>query len=92
MDPGFFCQWKLDAFIPFLFRPKCCSLAVDYKQVKSNPVNMDTTGLWKVSVLSGLNEEKMQRFSFPRDKANCPYQCGVRKAGFHCNLGKFPCS
>ena len=45
MDPGFFCQWKLDAFIPFLFRPKCCSLAVDYKQVKSNPVNMDTTGV-----------------------------------------------
>ena len=40
MDPVFFCQWKLDAFIPFLFHPKCCSLAVDYKQV-----NMDTTGV-----------------------------------------------
>ena len=30
-----------------------------------------------LSVLSGLNLEKMKGLSFPRDKTNCPLQQGV---------------
>ena len=45
-----------------------------------------------MSVLSGLNLEKMQGLSFPKDKATARddelYQTGVRKAGFDdMNLG-----
>ena len=45
-----------------------------------------------MSVLSGLNLEKMQGLSFPKDKVTARddelYQTGVRKAGFDCmNLG-----
>ena len=46
--------------------------------IQSNPVNTDIEGsvesvcINEVSVLSGLNLEKMKGLSFPRDKANCP--------------------
>ena len=50
----------------------------DIKVYTSNPVNTDTEGtidkvrINGVSVLSGLNLEKMKRPSFPWDKSNCP--------------------
>ena len=46
--------------------------------IQSNPVNTDIEGsvesvcINEVSVLSGLNLEKMKGLSFPRDKTNCP--------------------
>ena len=46
-------------------------------KLQSNPVNMDSEGaiesvhINRVSVISGLNLEKMKGLSFPRDKANC---------------------
>ena len=45
---------------------------------QSKPVNKDNDGAIEivhikgVFVLGGLNLEKMQGVSFPRDKANCP--------------------
>ena len=47
--------------------------------VTVKPVHTDTEGATEivrinsVSVLSGLNREKMYGISFPRDKVNCPY-------------------
>ena len=46
-------------------------MAGKHSLLQSNPVNTDTGGPQKVSVLSRLNGEKMYRLSFPRDKANC---------------------
>ena len=42
---------------------------------RAKPVNIDTErrgGMNGVSVLSGLNFEKMRGLTFPEDKENCP--------------------
>ena len=40
--------------------------------VQSNAFNTEIERPWKLSVLSGLNLEKMYGLPFTRDKANCP--------------------
>ena len=65
--------------IPRKFQ-RAAKIAVEtfQKSKGSEPVNTDTEGVKEsvringLSVLSGLNLEKMKGLSFPRDKANCP--------------------